>query len=47
MRILTAIIQVAALTLLDIRQKLALSYAIALQFIGDENGRHIQHAVHR
>jgi hypothetical protein len=39
MRILSAIIQVAALTVLDIRQKLALGYAIALQFIGDENAR--------
>jgi hypothetical protein len=42
MRILGAIIQVAALTVLDLRQELALSYAIALQLIGDENARHIQ-----
>jgi hypothetical protein len=42
MRILSAIIQVAALTVLDIRQKLALSDAIALPFIGDENARHMQ-----
>jgi hypothetical protein len=33
MRILSAIIQVEALTVLDIRQKLALSYATALQLI--------------
>ncbi len=42
MRILSAIIQVTALAVLDIRQKLALSHAIALQFIGDENARHIR-----
>jgi hypothetical protein len=41
-RILIAIIQVTALTVLDIRQKLALSHAIALQFIGDENARHVK-----
>ena len=28
--------------MLDIRQKLALSHTIALQFIGDENARHVQ-----
>jgi hypothetical protein len=42
MRILSAIIQLTALTVLNIRQTLALSHAIALQFIGDENARHIQ-----
>jgi hypothetical protein len=41
-RILSAIIQVTALTVLDIRQKLALSHAIALQLIGDENARHVK-----
>jgi hypothetical protein len=41
MRILSAIIQVTALTVLDIGQKLALSHAIALQFIGNENARHV------
>jgi hypothetical protein len=41
MRILSAIIQVATLTVLDIRQKLALSDAIAPQSIGDESARHI------
>src|ERR1700710_1135727 len=42
MRILGAIVQVAALTVLDIGQKLALSHAIALQFVSDENARHVQ-----
>jgi len=42
MRILGAIIQVTALAVLDIRQKLALGHAIALQFIGDENARNVQ-----
>jgi hypothetical protein len=42
MRILSAVIQVEALTVLDIRQKLALSHPIALQLIGDDNARHVQ-----
>jgi hypothetical protein len=41
MRVLSAIVQVSALTVLDIWQKLALGYAGAPQFVGDENARHV------
>jgi hypothetical protein len=34
-------VQVSALTVLDIWQKLALGYAVALQFVGGENARHV------
>jgi hypothetical protein len=41
MRVLRAIVQVSALTALDIWQKLALGYAVTLQFVGDENARRV------
>jgi hypothetical protein len=41
MRILGAIVQVVALPVLDIRQKLALGHAVALQLVGDENARYV------
>ena len=41
MGILSAIVQVAALTVLDIRQELALRHPVAFQLVGDENARHV------
>jgi hypothetical protein len=41
MGILSAIVQVAALTVLDIRQALALRHPVAFQLVGDENARHV------
>ena len=41
MGILRAIVQVAALTVLDVRQELALRHAVAFQLIGNEDARHI------
>jgi hypothetical protein len=37
MRVLSAIVQVAALPVLDIGQKFALRHAVAPRFVGDEN----------
>jgi hypothetical protein len=41
MRVLRSIVEVAALPVLNIRQKLALCHAVALQLVGDEDARHI------
>jgi hypothetical protein len=41
MRVLCPIVQVAAFTVLDVRQKLTLRHTIALQLVRDENARHI------
>ena len=41
MRILRAIVEVAALAMLDIRQQLSLCHAVASQLVGDQDARHI------
>jgi hypothetical protein len=41
MRVLCPIVQVAAFAVLDVRQKLTLRHAIALQLVRDKNARHI------
>ena len=41
MRILRAIIEIAALPMLDIRQQLSLCHAVASQLVGDQDARYI------
>jgi len=41
MLILSAIIEVAALPGLDIRQQLSLCYSVSSQIVDDQNARHI------
>ena len=41
MRVLSAIVEVAALSMLDIGQQASLRHAIASQLVGDDHARHI------
>jgi hypothetical protein len=44
MRVFSPVVQIAALSVLDIRQKLALRHAIAPQFVGNDDTRCILQA---
>jgi hypothetical protein len=41
MGVLTAVIEIAALTMCHARQHLALGRSVALELIGDEHARHV------
>jgi hypothetical protein len=45
MRILSPVVEIAALPVLDIRQKRALGHTVAFQFIGYDHARHILQAL--
>ena len=45
MRVFSTIIEVAALSMLDIGQQASLRHAIASQFVGDDHARHILQAL--
>src|ERR1700733_8280153 len=45
MRVFSTIVQVAALSMLNIRQQASLRHAIAFKFVGDDHSRHILQAL--